>query len=318
MAQYGWEERFPSSLLDQGRFDSDGQILSGPHFGTYMVEDVVGIFYNKEKLTALGLEVPATWEQFIESLTVAKAAGEIPVMVGNIDKWPIGHVYGLIYNRYATTEDINGWTFNTKPEVKWTDPGFVESSRILQNWGMEGYFTPDFNAVGYDDAVSRFGAGEGLYLPAGTWALGNLRDAGDHIGFFVPPPLASDPDLRVQGGQGQFWAISGKSEIPEVAAAYLDFLTSDRAGELLVEHGNLPGFAMASQPELEAGLYKEVYDALQVVNAEFAVSTYVDASTATMLTTFGEGHQKLLAGIMTPEEFNASVQADHDAVYMKP
>lgn len=314
---YGWADKYPASLLDQGRFDENGQILSGPHYGTYMVEDVVGLFYNKDKLAALGLEVPTTWEEFIDSLAAAKAAGEIPMMVGNLDKWPVGHIYGLIYNRYATTEDINGWTFNTKPEVKWTDPQFVESSRIFQSWGLDGMFTPDYNAVGYDDAVARFAAGEGLYLPAGTWVLSSLQDAGDHIGFLLPPPLADDPDLRIEGGQGQFWGISGKSANPDVAAAYLDFITSDRAGELLVENGSLPGFTVSTPPTIEPGLYKDVYDAVQQVNADYTVSTYVDASTATMLTTSGEGHQKLLAGMMTPEEFNASVQADHDATYLK-
>jgi raffinose/stachyose/melibiose transport system substrate-binding protein len=295
IAHYGWDQQFPSSLLDQSRFDATGQILSGPHYGTYMVEDVVGVFYNKEKLAALGLDVPTTWEDFVAALAVAKDAGEIPVMVGNVDKWPMGHVSAMVYNRYATTEDINGWVFNTKPEVKWTDPGFVEANRVLQSWANAGYFTPDFNAVSYDDAVARFG-----------------------VGFFLPPPMADDPDLRIEGGQGQFWAIAGKSPNPDLAAEYLDFITSDRAGELLVEHGNLPGFVMDQQPTIPPGLYKEVYDALQVVNADYTVSTFENVATPTMRATLGDGYQMLLEGLTTPEDFNAAIQADHDAHYLKP
>lgn len=312
--QYGWADRFPASLLDQGRFDASGQILSGPHYGVYMVEDVVGIFYNKAKLAALGLEIPTTWEEFQASLEVAKQGGEIPIMLGNLEKWPVGHIYGLIYNRYATTEDINGWTFNTKPDVTWEAPEFLKATQELQSWGQAEYFTPDFNAVGYDDAVARFKEGEGLYLPAGTWVSATLDDS-DNIGFFLPPPLSTDPQLRVEGGQGQFWAISGKTENPDVAAAYLDLLTSQRAGELLVANGSFPGFAMSTVPSMEPGLYQDVFLAIQDVNADYTVSTYVDAATSSMLVTSGEGHQKLLAGQMTPEEFNASVQADHDATY---
>ncbi len=314
--QYGWADRFPASLLDQGRFDSSGQILSGPHYGIYMVEDVVGVYYNKAKLEALGLQVPTTWEDFEASLAAAKQAGEIPMMLGNIEKWPVGHIYGMLYNRYATTEDINGWTFNTKPDVTWEAAQFLKATEGLQSWGQNDYFTPDFNAVDYNDAGARFIAGEGLYYPAGTWVTAPFVEAPDsNFGFFLPPPLKDDPDLRIEGGQGQFWAISGKSKNPDVAAAYLDWITSQRAGELLIEAGAIPGFRMETIPALEPGVFKEVFEAVQDVNANYTISTYVDASTSTMLVTMGEGQQKLLAGQMTPAEFTVSVQQDHDAAY---
>lgn len=318
VAQYGWADRFPASLLDQGRFDDKGQILSGPHYGVYMVEDVVGIFYNKAKLAALSLEVPKTWEEFQASLAKAKSAGEVPIWMGNLEKWPVGHVYGTIYNRYATTDDVNGWTFNTKPDVSWDSAPFLKATQELKEWGDKGYFTPDYNAIAYDDATAQFGAGQGLYFPAGTWVTGTLeKAAGDKVGFFLPPPVSTDPQLRVEGGQGQFWAISGKTKHPDVAAAYLDMLSSQLAGEELIKISAIPGFAMSTVPTIPPGLYGDVFSAVQEVNKNYTVSTYPDASTATMLTTSGEGHQKLLAGQMTAEEFVASVQADHDAVYKK-
>ncbi len=314
--QYGWADRFPASLLDQGRFDAKGQILSGPHYGVYMVEDVVGIFYNKAKLAALKLEVPKTWEEFQSALATAKAAGEVPIWIGNLEKWPMGHVYGTIYNRYATTDDINGWTFNTKPDVSWDSAPYLKATQELKAWGDKGYFTPDFNAVGYDDATAQFGAGKGVFFPAGTWVTGTLeKAASDKLGFFLPPPVSSDPQVRVEGGQGQFWAISGKTKHPDVAAAYLDMLSSQLAGEQLIKIAAIPGFKMDSVPSIPSGLYSDVFSAVQEVNKTYTVSTYVDASTSTMLTTSGEGQQKLLAGQMTPEEYVASVQADHDAAY---
>ncbi|MEO8462465.1 MAG: extracellular solute-binding protein [Chloroflexota bacterium] len=308
-AQYGWVDR-SGPLLHNSRFDSSGQVGTGPLYALPQLEEIVGVYYNKEKLAALKLQVPGTWDEFLASLDAAKGAGEIPIMVGTSGQ---GHLYAMVYNRYVTSADINGWTEHTAPDVSFDSAGWLEAARVFQKWGTGGYLEPDFNAVAYDDAWKRFAAGEGLYLPVGIWLHGGIADAGgDKIGFFLPPASKEVPALQVQGGGGQPWAISAASKHPDCGAAYLEFMTSQRGGEILIEHSAHPGFKMETVPTIPAGLDRDLVEALNTVNGSYTLSTFEGTATATLGPVIRALRQELLANRITPEEFVKGVQAEYE------
>jgi raffinose/stachyose/melibiose transport system substrate-binding protein len=312
-AKYGWTERSGKAQLFNSTFDANGQIGTGSLYGVPQVQEVVGVFYNKEKLAKLGLEVPTTWEDFLASLDAAKTAGEIPMMLGNVEGWPAGHVYAIAYNRFVPTAQINGWTYHTDPSVSFDSAGFRDGSALLQKWGTGGYLTSDFNSVSYDDAWKRFTEGEGLYLPAGSWLTGGIQEAmGENGGLFLAPPSQENPALQVEGGPGQAWAIPAGSEHQDCAAALLDFMTSQRGGEILIANNVPPGFAMDGIPDLAAGAYRDLIEALQSVNREYQVSAYEGTATPTIGEVLRAGNAAVLAGRMTPEDFVKSVQAEYE------
>ena len=55
----------------------------------------MGVYYNVDKLTALGLEVPTTFAEFEAALAAAKEAGELPIKLGNQAGWPATHALGI-------------------------------------------------------------------------------------------------------------------------------------------------------------------------------------------------------------------------------
>lgn len=312
-AKYGWVERSGEAQLFNSRFDGSGQIGSGPVYGIPQVQEIVAVFYNKDKLAALGLQVPKTWEEYTASLDKAKTANEIPMMLGNVDGWPAGHVYAMVYNRYVKTADINGWTYHIGTPASFDSAGYRDAAAVLQDWGTKGYFEKDFAAVSYDDAWKRFTEGEGLYLPAGSWLTGGLQEAmGDKGGMFLAPPSAQNPDLQTQGGPGQAWAISAASKNKDCAAAYLDSLTSQSAGDILIANNVPPGFTVGTVPTLPDGPYKDLVDALQTVNTSYKVSAYEGTATPTISAVLRASRDELMAGRMTPDEFVKSIQAEYD------
>jgi raffinose/stachyose/melibiose transport system substrate-binding protein len=82
---YGWDEWHGPGAMDQWRFTEDGTFGEGPRWGISESAEIVGVFYNKEKLANLGLEVPTTFAEFEEALAAAAEAGEVPIKLGNID-----------------------------------------------------------------------------------------------------------------------------------------------------------------------------------------------------------------------------------------
>ena len=104
---YGWADRFPASVLKYSQYSTDGTTFgSGSVFGLPQVGEVVGVFYSKKKLQSLGIEVPRDWAAFEAAATTAKDKGETAMLLGNIEKWPAGHVFGPIQGSKVPAEAI--------------------------------------------------------------------------------------------------------------------------------------------------------------------------------------------------------------------
>ena len=190
-ARYGWDTRFPAAAQQQMRFTTDGkQFGRGAIFGIPYAADVIGWFYNRNKLAALGAGVPATLGELEASFAAAKRAGEVPIMLGNKAQWPGLHLFYLVSDDLASAEEINGIVFGDRT-IKWTAPGFVKSGRTLAQWNAKGYIAAGANGMSPADAVARFSQGSGVFLPAGSWNAAELVAAmGDNVGVLPHAPAA--------------------------------------------------------------------------------------------------------------------------------
>jgi raffinose/stachyose/melibiose transport system substrate-binding protein len=134
---------------------------------------------------------------------------------------------------------------------------------------------------------------------------------GPNVRFMPPPPPAGRP-VSATGGTGLPFSITTGSDAPDAAAAYLDFITSPDAMQVLAETGNLP-VAGTAQQQPPAGLSQDVFAAFAAVADGGQLLPYLDYATPTMADTMGAALQDLLAGQQTPEQFLATVQADYAA-----
>jgi hypothetical protein len=188
----------------------------------------VGTFYNKEKLAALGVTDVSTIDTkdaFLAVLDQAKAAGEIPVMLGTSDKWPGLHNISLFNGWYVDPEVIKAWVFNV-PGSTYETPGHLQGAADYRAWMANGYYNDDALATSFSDAVARFVGGEGVFYIGGTWALGDISAGlGEKAGFMLFPAGESGKHAAV-GGYSLPWTISSKSPIPDCAAAFIDFVTA--------------------------------------------------------------------------------------------
>ena len=119
-------------------------------------------------------------------------------------------------------------------DLSFETPENEQAATVLHDWAEQGYFTPGFGGGGYDDAVANFAKGEGLFMIAGNWIVESLGADSQDFGFFVMPPMEAGGSPVSTGGAGFPLSISGGAEHPDdAAAAYIDWMTSDRAADLL-------------------------------------------------------------------------------------
>jgi raffinose/stachyose/melibiose transport system substrate-binding protein len=304
---YGWADRYPAILLDLNRFSTDGEAFgSGKLFGISQMGEIVGVFYNRDKVPG----PPATFGDFERSLAGAKARGEVPISFGNLDKWPGIHEFQAVQNTFTPPDQVRDFVF-AREGASIDTPESRESADKLAEWAKAGYFTKNFNGVGYDPAWQQFSKGAGPFLIAGTWLLRDLSDAmGDRVGFMLMPPRADGDPPQALGGESLPFAITEKSENPDVAAAYIDFITNADAARVLVETGNLPAMATSAKPEGGAG--EEVFAAWQALFDSDGLVPYLDYATPSFYDDITAAVQRLLAGRQSAEEFTQGLQGDFE------
>jgi len=305
---YGWDDRYSKLLLDLNKFSSDArQFGTGDLYGLSQVGEIVGVFYNKR----LVRRVPTTLEEFEAQLAEAKRAGQTPIQFGNLDKWPGIHEYETVLGRYAPAQQVSDFVF-AADGASFDTPEFTEAARTIQEWAKAGYFTEDFNGVGYDPAWQRFTRGESPYLIAGTWLVADLaRAMGDDVGFMLLPGQSADDDPVALGGEGLPFTITSASKNPDVAAAYIDFITDANAARVLVDTDNLPAMAVPDGVAPTSGLIGDVFTAWRGLNEANGIIPYLDYATPTFYDDVSGAIQELLAEKQSPEDFTKGVESKY-------
>jgi raffinose/stachyose/melibiose transport system substrate-binding protein len=308
---YDWGSRYPASVMQYSRYSADGKTFGeGNLYGLPQVGEVVGLYYNKEKLTKLGIQPPTTWAEFEDALAKAKAGGELPMQLGNLDKWPAIHVFGTVQDKTTPADQITTLAFG-RPGASWKTPENTKAAETLVSWVDKGYFNSGFNGQGYDPAWQDFGKGNGVFLIAGTWLQADLQKAlGVKVGFMLPPGTDANAKPVVTGGTGLPFAMTNKAKNKDAAAAYINFITSPDAMKVLTSTGNLP-IADTNQQQAPAGLAKDIFGAFGTAVGEEGLVPYLDYATPTMYDTLGAALQDLMAKKATPQQFVDKLEADY-------
>lgn len=308
---YDWSSYYPESLLKQNSFSSDGKTWQGDTlFGVSQTGEIVGVYYNRAKLEELGLAVPTTLAELDSAMDTAHAEGMLPLAFGNLEKSPGIHLFGVTQAAIAGPEAVSELV--SGQGGAWTDAPTVQAAQQISDWAKDGYLTPGANGVSRDDAIAAFARGDALFTITGTWKEQDLRSAmGDDVGFTTLSTADATPSTT--GGQGLAWAITSKSAHPDVAAAYIDFITNAAAAEVLIDTGNLPTVLPDDYQPAAGTLAADVATQYRDVQDADGTVPYLDYSTPTFYDTLTAAVQELVGGQSDPGQFTSTLQTDYAA-----
>ncbi|MGA4508050.1 sugar ABC transporter substrate-binding protein [Propionibacteriaceae bacterium G1746] len=309
-AAYKWTDRFGASVLSKARYSTDGVTFGdGSLWGLPQTGEIVGIFYSAKKLAALGVQAPKTWDELTDALTKAQAAGEQPLVLGNLEKWPALHVFGPLQGRYVASDEIIKLGMGNKG-ASWTSAENLEALTALGDMAKDKWLGPSPNGLSYDAAWPEFTKGTGVMLIGGSWLAGDMgKVMGDDL-HFMAPPAGKDGKVATTGGTGIPFAIPAKAKQPAAAAAYIDFITSADAMKIIAEKGGMPVLNTAELAPA-SGVNKEVYAAFDEVSTNGVLLPYLDYATPTFSDTAGNTLQELIGGQKNAQQAADALQKDY-------
>jgi raffinose/stachyose/melibiose transport system substrate-binding protein len=230
LAKDGWRDSFLESSLPSVTFD--GKVYAAP-----IDIDAAVVWYNKKLFANKGWAAPKTWEEFQALSDKIKAAGVVPVALGNKDSWPATFWFQYAEMRLHGSGVVTG--FSAKKPGATFGPEAADAAGVLRTMSAKGYFPKGANGMSDAEANILFLNGKAAMVLNGTWQIGMSADAPDdfELGYFPFPTFAGgkgDPSDVLAGVAASF-AVSQKAADKEAAVTFLKFLTSQEVMTKYVE-----------------------------------------------------------------------------------
>jgi len=200
----------------------EGKVVGIPETAFYEF-----VYYNKSIFTELGLEIPTTWDQFIEASLKIKESGKyIPIAMGAKDSWPVYPFNEFMPSLEAAKGDY--WNIMTTQETPFSagEP-FYESYLKIKKLYEADVFGNDPLGIGWDQSKALFIAKEAAMIAAGQWFISDYVASGADIadlGMFLLPArnTESDPFYATVMADG-FMSTPADGENLDEVKAFIDW-----------------------------------------------------------------------------------------------
>jgi multiple sugar transport system substrate-binding protein len=246
--EHGLKESLASAL--------PSMTIDGKQWGVPYTYYQWGIYFNRSVYEQVGVEIPATWDEFIANCAKFKEAGIDCVTTGTKALWPGAGIFDYLNLR------TNGYDFHmalTNGEIPWTDDGvratFAEWAKLVD----PGYVTANHAAIDWQDAAALLVQGKAANYVMGNFAVAVFKDGGmtDETLGFMPFPTINPDVPRAEEAPTDTVHVTAGAKNPEDAKKFLAFLaTADVQTKLNAALGQLPinkDSEVGDDPFIQAG-----------------------------------------------------------------
>lgn len=200
-------------------------------YGIPYATNASGVMYNVDKFEELNLEIPKTWDEFIEVINKIQDAGEQPLLMTYKDSWT-----GLCpWNSMAPDLQPEGFTDDRK-EGKTAFAGTHEE--IAEKYlTLLDYAQKDFMGLTYDDGNKAFANGEAVMIINGNWAINQYLNANAdlNVNMFAFPASNDESKNYVTSGVDVLLGVCKDSANEELAKEFVAFMVEEENAQTYID-----------------------------------------------------------------------------------
>ncbi len=212
---------FEDSELDYLLDPNIGKIGGKQYVANYK-KQVIGVFYNKDIFAANGLEVPKTYQAFLDVCEALKAKGILPVSLGIKDGWPQIMLANMIAGTDVLAANPDWGSQRNADAVKFNNPELVKAMEKYQ-FICQNYAGDSLPSITYTQMLEQFFTGNAAMLPMGSWVNAEVAKGLQEfeVGWF---PMPGDNDANVLSVfVNEGLSISAYTQYPEVCKEFVKF-----------------------------------------------------------------------------------------------
>ncbi len=188
-------------------YDIDGKI-----YGVGAVESTSGIIYNKEIFERCHLEVPQTYEEFLNVCEVLKRRGITPIGVGGSDLWHMEYWVNHFFRTDVLSQNENWLSECALGNVAWTDAEPIKMLTDLKVLFDAGYVNEDWQTTRDGNLSYMMAEGEIAMMYTGPWTSFSIKKLNENIelGWFYVP---NEKGITYAGDNlDTFWSVTKACE----------------------------------------------------------------------------------------------------------
>ncbi len=286
---------------------TEAYAVDGKTYGLPLELNITPVYYNKEIFEKYNLEIPETYDQFLEVVKTLVDKGVTPITLGNKDRWTGSMWYMYLADRIGGPEALAN-AINRSGSFE--DPSLLSAAEEVKKLVDMGAFVKGFNGLSNDEAKGYFmNEQAAMYLMA-TWELPNYTTSPDvtdefkeKVGYFKFPTYdGGKGDINSYvGGPGVGLFVSENSKVKEEAKDFVSYLVKEWGKHSVTDAGVIPATVVDTS---NTDLDQMYIDILNDLGTASNLTLYADVQ---MSSSVAQVHldmiQSLFGGQATPKEF---------------
>lgn len=205
-----------------------------------LVEDSLGIFYNKKIFDKYGLSKPKT-QQDVDTICQTLIKNNVtPFAIAGKDATQCFFAFDIFEPAYAADWNTN-WPFNGR---KFDDPEFLNAVKLFASWIDKGYFGKDYLSLDNNSVMMQLMQGKVAMTMQGAWESANYKDSTDIHVFQLKRPDGQDAGIT-SPKQDTALSVYAKSRNKDAAVDFAKYFATAPVQQLIA---NLGGSVPSSFP----------------------------------------------------------------------
>lgn len=215
------------------------KLSNGKNYAVPISINTQGVFYNKELFDEYNLEIPGTWNEFINLCDTIESAGGQPLVFGDKDSWTIGQQVRMLLEL-----DMDGYKLIDAVKAGKADARESKDLKALAEklLDLRQYGQDDPLGTSYEQAIFEFANGNSFMFWQGIWAIPSINKANpdlDYSMFALPGKMGRE--TRVEYGVDLALVVGNKApEVQEAALKFVSFVASPEIGQYYADIDGSP------------------------------------------------------------------------------
>jgi raffinose/stachyose/melibiose transport system substrate-binding protein len=180
------------------------------------------------------VDVPSTYEEFLEANETFASAGITPMATTGKDNWMLGLALGVVAGGYWAAGPYYDGLADGSATL--ADGPFAESVQKLQD--VVPYFPADFIGVNYTESQILFTSGQAAMYPGGSFELGFFQSTAPDMDlgvFTVPAPADAPGGAVVPSWVDADFGVSEASKNQDAALELVNWMGTAEFAQLYVD-----------------------------------------------------------------------------------
>jgi raffinose/stachyose/melibiose transport system substrate-binding protein len=300
-----WAETFTDGVLVAAQAAAPADAYAGgERFWIPITMTGLQVLYNVEQYEELGLEAPATWDEFVENNEAITASGRDALSPGKSDWWI----------KMAWDQTAAGVTYDDvmSGDVSLGDREFVEAFEAIADLHASGFFPEGTMSLGPEEEQALFLSGNlTQYMTTQNTAAYLAANAPFELGSYTLPALAGET-LNTMGGPTDRLVVFEESENKEAAIQLAKFLTSEA---VLAERAESQFVLspLTNKPTVDNVIY-ENYSASIDTGLVLSMAWFQNFTPEMLSVLNGETYPGAYTGTISPQDAADSIEAQFESV----